>query len=239
VARAPLAARTAPIESGPAPAPRAEAVASPSPAPAGPTLPPAVPLPPVAPPAGTVAAAPPASPPGDQPTDEQELLGQALRQLQAAHDAKAALATLDAYAARFPVGALAPEASRLRTFALLALGRKSAALAELDRQSWVGLPDAEERRVLRGELRAGAGRWQAAFADFDAVVQAHANERASAVADDARAGEGVERALWGRASARSRLGDESGARADLRAYLERFPRGRFAAEATRLLGGRR
>ena len=46
-----------------------------------------------------------------------------------------------------------------------------------------------------------------------------------------------ERALWGRAAARSRLGDQAGARADLELYLRDFPAGRFSAAAASLLRG--
>ncbi len=135
---------------------------------------------------------------------------------------------------------LAPAATRLRTEALLRLGRKTEALAELDRQSPGGLPDGDERRLLRGELRAKAGRWRAALEDFDAVVQAASAAAARPDgAADPKASDRLERALWGRAAARGRLGDEAGARADLRAYLGRFPHGRFAPSVARLLGGRR
>jgi hypothetical protein len=170
------------------------------------------------------------------PASEQALLTKAFRALRVARDANAALAVLDAYAAGFPSGALAPEAARLRTEALLLLGRRQAALAELERDDPNAMPAGDERRLLRGELRAGAGRWRAAAEDFDAV--AHSNAAGGAAAD-AKSSERLERALWGRASACSHLGDDAGARSALQAYLARFPHGRFAIDAAHLLGNRR
>ena len=164
---------------------------------------------------------------------EQALLTKALRSLRSVHDANAALVALDDYGARFPSGVLAPEAARLRTEALLLLGRKPAALAVLERDGQIGMPSGDDRRLLRGELRAAAGRWRAAAEDFDAVL--HSDATGGPVAD-AKSSERLERALWGRASARSHLGDEASARSDLQEYLRRFPRGRFAADAARLVG---
>ena len=90
---------------------------------------------------------------------------------------------------------------------------------------------------MRAELHATAGRWQEALVDFDAVVRARlAHEPGAGTATSTKARERLERALWGRAAARSHLGDETGARADLRECLRRFPQGRFAAQAARLLG---
>lgn len=170
------------------------------------------------------------------PASEHALLTKAYSNLRAARDANAALAVLDAYAVRFPAGALAPEAARLRTEALLLLGRKQAALAELERDDPSAIPAGDERRLLRGELRAAAGRWRAAAEDFDAVARSNAAGGATA---NAKSSERLERALWGRASAHSHLGDDAGARSALQAYLARFPHGRFATEAAHLLANRR
>jgi hypothetical protein len=102
------------------------------------------------------------------------------------------------------------------------------------------MPNSDERYVLRGELRAAVGRWREALGDFDVVLRGHAEEEAEiGAATDLKLHDRLERALWGRALARSRLGNDAGARADLRECLRRFPRGRFASEATRLLGGHR
>jgi hypothetical protein len=122
----------------------------------------------------------------------------------------------------------------LRAEALLGLGRKADALSELDGLALGSMPNQDERFVLRGELRAAAGRWQAAREDFETVLSA-----APSSGGDARARDVKERALWGRASARSHLGDEAGARADLAMYLRIFPSGRFATQATAGLKGSR
>jgi hypothetical protein len=167
---------------------------------------------------------------------EQALLTKAFRSLRSARDANTALAVLDEYLAHFPTGALAPEAARLRTEALLLLGRKQAALAELERGDPSAIPAGDERRLLRGELRAAAGRWRAAAEDFDAFV--HSNALAGAPADT-KSSDRLERALWGHASACSHLGDDASARSVLQEYLRRFPHGRFATDAAHLLGDQR
>ncbi len=178
-----------------------------------------------------------ASPP---PPDEHFLLTTAVRRLRTAHDPASALAALDDYRARFPGGVLAPEAAMLRAEALLQIGRKGDALAELDGLSLAQMPNSDEPHVLRGELRAAVGRWREALADFDVVLRGHAGAGADiGTPPDAKAHGRLERALWGRALARSRLGDDAGARADLRECLRLFPRGRFAPEAARLLGEHR
>jgi TolA-binding protein len=179
----------------------------------------------------------------DLPTprsDERSLLSAAVRRLRATHDPASALTALDDYRMRFPGGVLAPEAAMLRAEALLQIGRKGDALVELDGLSLAQMPNSDEHHVLRGELRAAVGRWREALADFDIVLRSHAGESADIVAPtDVKARGRLERALWGRALARSRLGDNAGARADLQECLRRFPGGRFASEATRLLGEQR
>jgi len=174
------------------------------------------------------------------PPDEHALLTTALRRLRTLHDPLSALEVLDDYRLRFPNGGLAPEAAMLRVEALLQVGRRGDALAELDRLSLSQMPNSDERYVLRGELRAAVGRWREALGDFNVVLRGHAEEEAEiGAATDMKLRDRSERALWGRALVRSHLGDDVGARADLQECLRRFPRGRFASEATRLLGGQR
>jgi TolA-binding protein len=175
-----------------------------------------------------------------RPPNEHALLTAALRRLRTEHDPASALAALDDYRLRFPSGGFAPEAAMLRAEAFLQIGRKGDALDELDRLSLGQMPNSDERYVLRGELRAAVGRWREALRDFDVVLRGHAGEEAEiGSATDMKLLDRLERALWGRALARSRLGNDAGARADLRECLRRFPRGHFASEATRLLGGQR
>jgi tetratricopeptide (TPR) repeat protein len=174
------------------------------------------------------------------PPNEHALLTTVLRRLRTEHDPVSALAALDDYRLRFPSGGLAPEAAMLRAEALLQIGRKGDALDELDRLSLGRMPNSDERYVLRGELRAAVGRWREALGDFDIVLRGHAEGKTEiGAATDMKLRDRLERALWGRALARSRLGNDAGARADLQECLRRFPRGRFASEATRLLGGQR
>jgi TolA-binding protein len=161
---------------------------------------------------------------------EQAFLGQAIRTLRDGHDARAALALLAQHADRFPQGAFSSEATVLRIEALLALGQRNDALALLDAASLASLPNQDEQRVVRGELRAASGRWREAQQDFDGVLQGRAFPSASP-----RTRTIQERALWGRAATRSRLDDEAGTRADLELYLRHFPAGQFAAAATSLL----
>lgn len=194
---------------------------------APPPTPAPVDVPPVAPPVAPAAAKPSAI------AVEQAVLGQAVKVLRDGHDARAALVLLAQHAEQFPRGALASEEGMLRIEALLALGRHDEALSVLDGTPLASLPKREERLVVRGELRAAKHRWREAKQDFDdALGTARSLPAATAKARDVQ-----ERALWGRASARSRLGDQEGARADLELYLRHFPAGRFAGSATSLLKG--
>ena len=161
---------------------------------------------------------------------EQSLLGQAMRTLREGHDARTALALLAQHAERFPGGALTSEATMLRIEALLALGRRDEALSALDTVPLASLPNRDEQLVVRGELRAAKQRWRDAEQDFDETLRQRDLPAATAKARNIQ-----ERALWGRAAARSRLGNQNGARADLGLYLLHFPGGRFAGPAASLL----
>ena len=189
-------------------------------------------------PAAKVQPAVKAQPAAAAPSGEQALLFQAVRSLRSLHHPDQALGVLDEYLARFPHGSLLPEATRLRTEALLDLGHAPAALDELNRRLGHETNGGDEHRLVRGELYAHAGRWQEALEDFDAVVRARvASAPAPGTSAPAKSGDLLERALWGRASARSHLGNDLGARADLREYLRRFSDGRFAPQARHLLEG--
>lgn len=184
------------------------------------------PTPPPAP-----SAAPALAPPSPIAV-EQALLGQAVRMLRDGHDARTALSLLAEHGERFPKGALGAEETMLRIEALLALGQGDEALALLDKVPLASLPNRDEQRVVRGELRAASGRWREAKQDFDEALAAHVLPDARAKARSIQ-----ERALWGRASVGSRLGNQDGARADLELYLRHFPAGRFAGAAASLLKG--
>lgn len=122
-----------------------------------------------------------------------------------------ALTLLDAYLARYPEGAYTNEAARVRIAVLIRLQRKPEALAALDR---VASPSTE-LRVMRAELRADAQRYEEAIADFGAVLFADEDHFA-------------QRALYGRALARQKLGDRVRMTEDLSRYLLLFPRGEYA-----------
>jgi hypothetical protein len=204
----------------------------PTPAPARPrartrlamVTPPAAPAPAVAP------AAPAPSPAPSPISAEAALIGRAMKALRDLQEPQTALALLGEHARQFPGGVFRSEANLLRVESLLALGRKDEALSVLEHASLASAPNRDEQLVLRGELRAGNGRWLEAREDFDQVLRRHGDGLALVKAQGLQ-----ERALWGRAAARSRLGDEAGARSDLDHYLRLFPHGRFAELATKLL----
>jgi TolA-binding protein len=161
------------------------------------------------------------SAPAERELAEHRMLAETLKRLRD-HDGAGALASLERYHERFPRGTLAPEAELLRVDALLLVGRRREALPILDGRVLAESPRARELGVVRGELRAEAGRCAEAARDFGAAL----------VGIDDKL---EERARYGRASCRARLGDPAGARDDLAAYLARFPAGRFAAEAREAL----
>jgi soluble lytic murein transglycosylase len=152
---------------------------------------------------------------------DARLLGQALRKLRQEHDARGALELLDRYSPRFLAGPLAPEAALGRIEALMTLRRRQEALRLIE--STPALPLGRETTLLRGELRASAGRCREAIGDFGAALSVTPRD----ALDD--------RALFGRAFCRARNGDRAGARAEMQQYLSQFPRGRFAVEARRAL----
>jgi hypothetical protein len=162
-------------------------------------------------------------PTGDALAGESLLVEEALHALRQRHDPARALAETEQYRRRFPGGVLGAEVDRIALEALLTLGRSGDALAILEPMALAGSVASRELRVVRGELRAGVGRCVAALADF-AVVLRGPDDR------------WTERALYGQAACRLRLGDRSGGERDLRSYLERFPHGTNAAEVHRALG---
>lgn len=150
----------------------------------------------------------------------------AVRALRADKNPASALAALDEYRGQYRHGRFAVEATILRVDAMLALGRRDEALPMLDGLDLSRVPGGTERQLQRGELRAQAGRWDEARADYDRVL-ANGSERDSSL---------LERAASGRIEACRHLGDEVEARRAAALYLRRFPHGRFAPQAKILLG---
>jgi len=166
---------------------------------------------------------------GPRPPAEVAVLARAIRTLRVDGNAAAALVLLDEHQAGFGDGSLKHEASAMRIEALLRLGRADAALADLDRLPLWALPRRNEWHVVRGELRAQSGRWSDAETDFATALEAGLLDLG---------GDLAERALWGRASARSHQGNLGGARTDTLDYLRRFPSGRFAGLAQQAIPAR-
>ena len=156
---------------------------------------------------------------------ETELLREALQSLRHDDDPAGALATLDLYDQRFPRGLLAANAQLVRLDALLAQGQRAEASKLLARLDLVNSPRADELRILRAELLAPRG-CRSAVAGFTAALARDLDPKLA------------ERALQGRARCWLELGDQAAARADLTAYLQRFPSGPFAAQARQRLSVR-
>jgi hypothetical protein len=146
---------------------------------------------------------------------ESESLERALVALRREHDGRSALVILDEHEAAFPRGELALEAKAARVDALLLLGRRAEALSQLERMPLEGAGPRAELLLVRAEIRADSDCARA-LPDFDKVL---AKSPPPAL---------EERALYGRAACRMRVGDGAGAEADLRTYLSRYPTGRFA-----------
>ena len=168
--------------------------------------------------------APPAAIEPQRPSliaEESALLGAAMHRLRERDDAAGALALLDEHDGRFgKTGPLSREANTTRIEALLRLGRFPGALALLDAIALRPTGHARDLLATRGELRAEAARCPEALSDFEALLEKDPGHDLVA-----------ERALYGRAACRARLGESADARRDLEAYLARFPQGRYAARA--------
>jgi outer membrane protein assembly factor BamD (BamD/ComL family) len=154
---------------------------------------------------------------------EARLLAESLRSLRKDHAPERALALVAEHDRRFPGGSLRRQADMVRAEALLRLGSQSAALSVLDGLTLeTGAAD-RGLSLARAELRAAHAGCAGAISDFDRVLAVEP--------EDAFA----ERALYGRAMCRAHAGQLGEARADLRAYLERFPRGDRRTESERSL----
>ncbi len=160
--------------------------------------------------------------PADTRASEASLLQRAVVQLRIEKNPAGALATLDRHRREFARPHFLGDALNHRVSALVALGRKDEALAELERFDTAELEALDGERLLlsrKGERLAELGRAAEAVRVFDLVL----DESASPLVE--------QRALYGRAVARARLGDHTGSRADLERYLERWPNGPHAKQA--------
>jgi hypothetical protein len=144
------------------------------------------------------------------------LFARAVASLRREGEASSAIALCDEYLRRFPSGILVDEVEAVRAEGELRSGDHGAALAGLAR---LALRDDERGialRLVRAELRAERN-CATALGDFDQVLAAGSMAAVG------------ERALYGRSACRARTGDEVGAKADARAYLQRFPAGPHAS----------
>ncbi len=149
-------------------------------------------------------------------SEEVRLFARAVALLRREDRASSAIALCDEYLRRFPNGALVDEVEAVRAEGELRSGDHGAALAGLGR---LALRDDERGialRLARAELSAETS-CAAALGDFDRVLAARSTATVG------------ERALYGRSACRARTGDEAGAQADARAYLQRFPAGPHAS----------
>jgi len=153
---------------------------------------------------------------------DQSLFAQAMRKLRMENNPSAALSALQEHARAYPRSSLSGERSAIEVEALLALHRDREALVRLDAMTLEDLPRSGERLVVRGELRAAARRWPEASADFDLALTRVSGSPSW-----------NERALWGRGVARLHCGEREAGMADLETYHDRYPKGRFAAEAAK------
>jgi TolA-binding protein len=122
-------------------------------------------------------------------------------------------------------GTLGKETTLFReALSLRAARDPRAAIAVLDRYAalYPRGSYAAEVIVLRGELAADAGDCRSAISSFNRALVAPASPGLE------------ERALYGRAACRQRMG-EKGARGDFERYLERFPTGRWSQHAKAFL----
>ena len=168
------------------------------------------------------APSPALDPRADELRAQAGLLGQAVSQLRRDRDPERALASIAQFRAQFPRDSLSQELKRVEVESLLQLERRGAALIALDEMAFTSEDGHGELRLVRGELRATAGRLGEAIGDFDAVL----------LGDERFA----ERALYGRASCRTGLHDREAGRKDLEEYLRRFPSGRFVKQVRDALG---
>jgi len=168
-----------------------------------------------------------AAPDADLLAGEASLVSQAIAL--ANSNPRAALDLLSDYWHQFPDGSLRGEAAIAELSARLSLGEQAEALVRLDgfaRDDFRGMKGtAEELRVARLELMAGAGRCGEALPLLEKELSV------SAAAPRLRG-----RVLLAHAACKASSGDEAGNRADLKRYLIELPDGPRAAQVRHALG---
>jgi hypothetical protein len=147
--------------------------------------------------------------PMEAPEVPGHVLASALHALRVRHSPDACLQLLDRHEQRIAAAGLAYEALILRVEALIALGRSQEAMRLLDGDALSDSAAPRRLLVLRGSLRATAGRCSEGLQDFDRVL--------------AGGGRPDRQALLGRALCRAKVGDQAGARADRQRYEQLFP----------------
>ena len=136
-------------------------------------------------------------------------LKEVVRALRVDRAPRTALDMLDRYANELAGNAFAEESLLLRVEALLALGQPIATLRLLDGTPLTEGAASSVLLLTRGQLRATANRCSEAIGDFDlALARAHRPSKP---------------ALLGRAHCKQKLGDPTGAQADLDRYRREFP----------------
>lgn len=145
----------------------------------------------------------------DPPASPSRFLTEAIRILRSDRSPEAALAVLDLHGDELSQSAYAHEALLVRVEILLSLHRPGEVLRLLDATPLADVTASHSLLVTRGKLRAGANRCGEGVGDFDLVLAQ------SQVPD--------KQALYGRALCRKKLGDATGARADLERYRRVFP----------------
>jgi len=141
----------------------------------------------------SVAPRPPAPSPGDSLADETQRLSTAIVLLRKRFDPRGALEALDDYRRAYPRAHFTAEARVVRIEALLALGSRREALAELSPAEIPSLPRGEELWVVRGEILLELNQFREALDAFNAALR------------DPMADVLTERALAGRARAQRSL----------------------------------
>jgi len=155
--------------------------------------------------------------------EEAALLQRAMIRLNKDGDARGALALLDEYGQRFPLGSLSSEAAMARVDAFLVLGRVDEAIALGRNAPDLPLERRRELYVLEAE-RLAARDCAKAAERFDALL-------GGSLSASLR-----ERALFGRAMCKRQMGRDAAARADLWQYMDEFPKGRFVMQVQKALG---